>query len=154
MEKKELEQVAYCGLCCGDCFAHKGAIADLARDLRKQLRQSRFDKTAEALTEIPFFKALRNYSQCYEVLGALVRFRCKRSCRNGGGNPYCKIRSCCRRKRLAGCWECDDFGVCSKLDILKVGHGDAHLRNLRRIKRRGVRQFLKGKRDWYVKATT
>ena len=58
MEKRELEQVAYCGLCCGDCFAHKGAIADLARDLRKQLRQSRFDKTAEALTEIPFFKAL------------------------------------------------------------------------------------------------
>ena len=27
--------IAYCGLHCGDCFAHKGKIADLARDLRK-----------------------------------------------------------------------------------------------------------------------
>lgn len=41
--------IAYCGLYCGDCFAHKGKVADLARDLRKELRQAKFDKTAKSL---------------------------------------------------------------------------------------------------------
>ncbi len=53
--------IAYCGLYCGDCFAHKGKIADLARDLRKELRQSKFDKTAESLSDISFFKVFENY---------------------------------------------------------------------------------------------
>jgi len=35
--------VAYCGLYCGDCFNYKGEIADLARDLRKELRKTKFD---------------------------------------------------------------------------------------------------------------
>ena len=48
--------IAYCGLYCGDCFSHQGKIADLARDLRKELRQSKFDKTAESLSTISFFK--------------------------------------------------------------------------------------------------
>lgn len=35
--------IAYCGLYCGDCVNYKGEIADLARDLRKKLRQEKFD---------------------------------------------------------------------------------------------------------------
>ncbi|RCV63959.1 hypothetical protein C5S53_11410 [Methanophagales archaeon] len=42
--------VAYCGLYCGDCFSHKEKVTDLARDLRKELRQSKCDKTAESLS--------------------------------------------------------------------------------------------------------
>jgi len=43
-ENKNL--LAYCGLYCGDCFAYKGKIAkgkiaDLARDLRKELRDEK-----------------------------------------------------------------------------------------------------------------
>ena len=45
--KKNL--VAYCGLFCEDCPNHKGKIADFARDLRKELRDARFDKTASFL---------------------------------------------------------------------------------------------------------
>ena len=52
--------IAYCGLYCGDCFAHKGTVADLARDLRKELRLSKFDKTAESLSTISFFKVFEN----------------------------------------------------------------------------------------------
>ena len=52
-ENKNL--IAYCGLYCGDCPIHKGNIADLARDLRKELREARFDKTADALSEFSFF---------------------------------------------------------------------------------------------------
>ncbi len=32
-------------------------------------------------------------------------------CRDGGctGKEWCKNLSCCKRKRLSGCWECDEF---------------------------------------------
>jgi len=60
MSKQDKNLIAYCGLYCGDCPMHKGKIADLARDLRKELRGARFDNTAEALSEISFFKAFNS----------------------------------------------------------------------------------------------
>ena len=56
MSKEDKNLIAYCGLYCGDCPIYKGKIADLARDLRKELREARFDKTAEALSKNSFFK--------------------------------------------------------------------------------------------------
>jgi len=144
-EDKDL--IAYCGLYCGDCFGYRQKIADLARDLRKELRQSRFAKTAESLSEVSFFKAYKNYPQCYEVLGAMVRLRCK-SCRAGGGPPFCKMRSCCQKKGIDGCWQCDEFETCQKLDFLKANHDDAHIKNLRILKKKGVDAFTNGKRYW------
>ena len=146
MTEKDL--IAYCGLYCGDCFGYQGKIADLARDLRKELRQAKFDKTAELLSTIPFFATFKDYRQCYEVLGALVKFHCKNTCRGGGGPPFCKMRQCCQKKGIEGCWQCDEFETCEKLDTLKPNHGDAHLKNLRIIKKQGVDEFIKGKRFW------
>jgi Protein of unknown function (DUF3795) len=139
--------IAYCGLYCDDCFGYKGKVADLARDLRKELRQAKFE---EAVKGIPF-KEFQHYNECYEVLGAMVRLRCKSACRGGGGNPFCKIRKCCQKKEVEGCWECGDFETCGKLDFLKVNHGDAHIKNLRKIKKQGIDEFLKGKKCWYSK---
>ena len=90
---KNLDGIGYCGLYCGSCFIHEGKIADLARDLRKELREARFDKSAEALSEVAFFKVFKGYPTCYDVLGAMVKFRCRHTCRNGGSNPQCKIRN-------------------------------------------------------------
>ncbi len=154
MSNNTEQLIGYCGLYCGDCFVHSGVIADLSRDLRKELRSARFDRTAEALAEVPMFRVFGSYSECYEVLGAMVKFRCKRACRGGGGNPYCKIRKCCQRKGYTGCWECSDFEGCAKLEELSAVHGAAGVRNLRRIRRSGVKSFVNGKRDWYVKAST
>ncbi len=148
-EEKDL--VAYCGLYCGDCFSHRGKVADLARDLRRELRQTRFDKTAEFMSTISFFKVFENYEQCYEVLGALVKLRCKKACKGEGGPPFCKIRKCCQKKEIIGCWECSEFESCEKLDFLKPGHGDAHIKNLRKIRKSGIENFLKGKKQWYSK---
>lgn len=145
-ENKDL--IAYCGLYCGDCFGYQGKIADLARDLRKELRQAKFAKTAASLADIPFFAVFKDYPQCYEVLGAMVRFRCKNTCRGGGGPPGCKMRNCCQKKGIEGCWECEEFETCQKLDFLKANHGDAHIRNLRTIKKKGTEQFIEGKRYW------
>jgi hypothetical protein len=140
--------VAYCGLYCGDCFGHKGTIADLARDLRKELRQAKFDKFANEISKNDFAKVFVNYQKCYDVLGAMVKFRCKRACRNGGGPPFCKMRKCCQKKDIEGCWECDDFESCKKLEFLEPVHGEGHKKNLRKLKKKGMDDFLKGKKYW------
>ena len=138
--------VAYCGLYCGECLFHKGEIADMARDLRKKLREAKFDKVAAGISQ--FFKDFKNYPQCYEVLGAMVRLRCNKTCRNSGGNPSCKIRNCCNKKNITGCWECNDFETCTKLDFLKPIHGDANYKNMRKIRKSGMKDFLAGPKYW------
>ncbi len=148
-KNKEEALIAYCGLYCGDCLGYQGKVADLARDLRKELQKHRFEKTAEGLSKIPFFEVFKDYPQCYEVLGGLVKLRCKKTCRGKGGPPFCTIRECAQAKGLTGCWECDELQGCEKLDMLKKNHGDAHIKNLRKIKRNGPAEFIKGKRLWY-----
>ena len=80
------------------------------------------------MSTFSFFKVFANYKECYEVLGAFVKLRCKNACRNGGGPPFCKMRKCCVKKEIEGCWECDMFESCKKLDFLKPVHGDAHIK--------------------------
>jgi len=140
--------IAYCGLYCGDCSGYKGTLANLARDLNRELKRERFGELAAILAEVPFFKALEHYPQCCEVLEVLPKLRCKKTCRGNGGPPECAIRKCSREKGLDGCWQCGEFKTCTKLDFLKPGHGDAHLKNLAKIKRGGPRAFVQGKRLW------
>jgi hypothetical protein len=136
--------IAYCGLYCGDCFNYKGEIADLSRDLRKKLREAKFDKASQGLSK--YFKDFQNYEQCYQVLGTMVKLRCRRACRNGGGNPSCRARTCCQKKNIAGCWDCNEFETCNKLDFLKPIHGDVNIKNLRKLKKDGTNTFLEGTR--------
>ena len=140
--------VAYCGLCCLDCHGYQQKIPDLSRDLRKELRQTKYKKFAGFISQYNFGKAFRDYDICYEVLGAMVKFRCHKGCKNGGGPPFCKIRKCCQKKGFEGCWECDMFEDCKKLEFLKPVHDDGNIKNLRKIKRKGKREFLVGKRNW------
>lgn len=147
--EQDTNLIAFCGLYCGDCHGYQGRIPDLARDLRKELRAARYDKFAELISKEAFAKPLENYKECYEALGTMVKFRCKKGCRNGGGPPFCKVRKCCQRKGIEGCWECGEFKSCEKLDFLWVVHGDAHIKNLSAIKKKGKHGFLQGKTLWY-----
>jgi len=147
-KKPGKKHIAYCGLCCLDCHGFVQKIPDLARDLRKELRASRYKQFADFMAGTGFGKVFNGYDQCYEVLGAMVKFRCHKGCRDGGGNPFCKIRKCCMKKGYAGCWQCNDFEDCKKLDFLKGVHDDAHLKNLRILKKKGENAFLKSKRRW------
>lgn len=144
----EEELITYCGLCCLDCHGYKQKIPDLARDLRKELRQSKYKKFADAISVHDFGKVFKDYTQCYEVLGAMVKFRCNKTCRNDGGPPFCNIRKCCRKKEIDGCWLCDDFEKCEKLNFLIPVHDNGHIKNLRLIKKVGTSEFLKRKRNW------
>lgn len=147
--KKDEDLIAYCGLYCGDCHGYNGRIPDLARDLRKELRESKYDKFAGFISTYSFGTDFKEYDECYKVLGAMVKFRCKKGCMAGGGSPFCKIRKCCQKKGLEGCWVCEEFETCEKLDFLKPVHGDAHVKNLRAIKKEGKDGFVKDKRLWY-----
>ena len=78
----------------------------------------------------------------------MVRLRCQKACKGDGGNPFCKIRKCCQKKECEGCWECEEFETCEKLDFLNSIHGDAHIKNLKKIKKQGIDKFLEGKKYW------
>ncbi len=151
MPRKRVSVVGYCGLCCEDCFAREGKVADLARDLKKELGSVGFDRFVDAVSDVPMFKALKKYPDFNKVLDTLVNARCDKLCREGGGSPTCAVRICCNEKEIEGCWECNEFVDCEKLKFLERVHGIAHIRNLRKLKRDGVDGFLKGKHDWYVK---
>jgi hypothetical protein len=148
MEQDELNVITYCGLCCLDCHGHTGKIADLAKDLRKELHAVKYEKFAESISVNPFAKAFKNYPECYELLGEMEKFRCEKGCRNGGGPPFCRIRKCCQENNRSGCWECDSVPQCEKLDFLNAVHGDGHRKNLAIIKKKGVDGFIQGKRNW------
>ena len=152
MDKKIADEnlIAYCGLYCVDCHGYNGKIPDLARDLRKELRQIHYDKFATFISTYSFGKDFKDYDECYKVLGAMVKFRCSKGCRNGGGSPFCNIRKCTQKKGLDGCWECIEFETCKKLQFLENVHGDAHIINLKIIKKIGVKEFVKGKTLWYA----
>jgi hypothetical protein len=49
---KKADLIGYCGLYCGDCSGYTQTVADLSRDLRKELRRNRFDKMADALANL------------------------------------------------------------------------------------------------------
>ena len=100
------------------------------------------------LAQVPSFKAFEHYAQFGEVLEMLPKLRCKKTCRGNGGPPDCEIRKCNREKGFDGCWQCEEFKTCTKLDFLKGGHGDANIRNLRKIRRSGTKAFVEGKRYW------
>lgn len=147
---KKRDLIGYCGLYCGDCVGQTQTVANLARDLRKELRRYKFADIADTLAAIPFFKEFKDYDKCYSVLGAMTRMRCTKACRGNGGPPNCKVRRCVRKKGLEGCWQCDDFPTCEKLKFLEEHHGVAHLKNLRKLKRDGPAAFVKGKRYWFA----
>ena len=44
-----------------------------------------------------------------------------------------------------------DFEKCKELKFLENVHGDAHIKNLKKIKKNGKKEFVSGKPLWYSK---
>lgn len=141
------ELVTYCGLYCGDCFGYQGKIASLAGELHEELKNTNFKKNADHFATMPFFKQFKNYDSFVELLKTLKGLTCE-GCRGGGGPPFCEIRKCCEEKEIIGCWECDEFKTCEKLNFLNATHGDAHIKNLGILNEEGVEKFVEGDRNW------
>jgi len=149
MAKKTTDLIAYCGLYCGDCPAYTQSLADLAMKLRKELRRSKCDKAAPALAKIPAFSSFKHYQKFDGLLETMMKMKCEKPCRAGGGYVRCQIRRCVKNKGFEGCWQCGDFTTCKTLKLLEV-FGDVdktYLKNLRRIKKIGPVTFVKTKRS-------
>ncbi len=132
MESKTL--TAYCGLYCGDCPRWNAEFSTLAGKLLNILESSSFSKYAKlsgleyTQTTIPFLKQLKGLN-------------CEISCRQGGdgcGETACEIKKCIEEKALEGCWECQDFKDCRKMDFLKPFCGEAPVKNLQKVKKYGL----------------
>lgn len=147
VKKRNLPLVSYCGLCCSDCPLFAGKISDLARDLRKELRAVKYDKFAKYISKFPSGKGLKNFNEFYLILGDLMKFRCEMGCRLGGGAEDCAIKICNIEKNYDGCWQCSKYRVCKKLDALNSLHGDSHRKNLEKIERKGITNFVDS-REW------
>lgn len=145
---KKSEYVSYCGLFCPDCPLFAGKISDLARDLRKELRRVQYDKFAKYISKFPSGKELEQFKEFYTVLGTLMKFRCERGCRLGGGTEECLIKQCNQEHNFEGCWQCTKYKNCAKLDILNSLHGNDHRKNLETIEKKGVSEFTNENKGW------
>ena len=64
--------------------------------------------------------------------------RCEKLCKEGGGSTDCKIRICCQKKNLEGCWECEEFEDCYNLAQLKLINGEVNINNIKKIRAEGI----------------
>lgn len=141
--KKDL--VAYCGLYCGGCPSYTHTMANLAKDLLREFRSNSLDEVAPHIAKMPEFKAFKHYDKSCDLLETVIKLRCKDACRLGGGSSQCPIRKCVKKRKLDGCWKCDDFTTCKTLKILEeYGDVDKYYRkNIKKIKRIGLAEFVK-----------
>lgn len=122
MNEENTNLVAYCGLYCPKCY--KMVVSEAAELLTNALENTHICGSSNE-PSIQFKKNLNN----------LVSLHCPKLCKEGGGNPNCPIRKCCIKKNLAGCWECDDFQICNKLN-------EQFVNNIHQIKKLGIDGFV------------
>lgn len=147
-QTKSKKLIAYCGLYCGDCPNYKGKIAGFAQNLLEELKQPTLKKFIDYMNTRGNDTTFKDFDKCSKFLGVLANFRCEKVCRDGGRSARCEIRKCCLKNNFDGCWQCDDFVNCAKMSFLNAVHGEAYLKNLCKLKRKGIQAFLSGKSYW------
>jgi hypothetical protein len=151
-----IELTAYCGLYCGDCIRYRSRASDLARDLLTELKNTEFGKYAaiksSSAKQLNAVRQFEHYGECCEILEAIVALQCNSPCRVGGGCSTfsCAILECCRKKGFNGCWQCNEFESCDKLEPLRSIHGDAPRQNLKTIKEFGLDRWAEHRHKAYV----
>ncbi len=139
---KKTDLIGYCGIYCATCPGYTQIPANLAKELRAELKKGKFDKIADFLAKIPVFGAFRYFKQGFELLGAISKLRCP-GCRKGGGGPDCKIRICAKQKGFVGCWQCSELKTCKKFKPLEQSGDKAYIKNLRIIRKTGPAGFVR-----------
>lgn len=117
------KQVAYCGLYCPKCY--KNVVSEAATKLKFVLEDTHISNKPNLIP--PSFK---------KTLDKLICLHCQRICKNGGGNPNCAIKKCCKEKNISGCWECNNYKKCEKLH-------ERFVKNIEKIKKLGLIKYIK-----------
>ncbi|HUX53818.1 MAG TPA: hypothetical protein VMV56_05365 [Williamwhitmania sp.] len=127
MEATVLANTGYCGVFCGDCIPSRSELFCVARTLKSELAINHLEKYAQIKEQKQ--EVFKDYNQFLDVLNAIINLECSGSCRKGGCNENCEVRSCAISRELVGCWACDEMEQCEKLSHLKKHHPhlDFHL---------------------------
>ena len=125
--------VGYCGLYCGGCGIYQGKIKQAVENLRKIISCYGFDKITSELAK--WEPSFQHYTEFENVMDGLVKIfgECP-GCINGGGDPNCAVRECCKQKAYTTCVECAEMETCEKLRR----YGPQALEGLQKIKAMGV----------------
>ena len=136
MNDKEL--TGYCGLYCGDCIRYKCKASDLANELLNEIDNHHFREYANV--KQVHTKEFERFDSLIASLKAISGINCLIPCGSGGDGcgGSCEIIKCVKEMNLNGCWECNDFKSCVKLNFLKLFHGDSIISNLEKIKEHGI----------------
>ncbi len=117
------DQVAPCGLRCGECDLGNGNVAETALNLVTYIRSYDVAKWANQMPggdDIDFHRL----DHFLIWIGGAVR--CP-GCLKGGGNPECPIRLCSKERGMVSCSQCGDLTQCNKFRWL--GKTGEHLKH-------------------------
>ncbi|MBW1616605.1 MAG: DUF3795 domain-containing protein [Deltaproteobacteria bacterium] len=144
----EKDLTTYCGIYCGDCPRYKAKFADMCVDISEEFERSHFSELAQVI-EINN-KEFQGYDKALLLLKSISSLKCNAPCRLGSGKAKnCEVIKCNKSKNIDGCWDCDDFEECKKLDFLKHFCGDAPIKNIRKIKKYGVENWATHREKQY-----
>ncbi len=124
--------IGYCGLYCGACGIYLGRIKQAVENLRKVVGAYGFNKIMPELAK--WEPSLQHYTEFENVMDGLIKLfgECL-ACVDGGGDPGCVVRQCCKPKGYTTCAECNELESCEKLQRYDWAKGE-----LRKIKAMGV----------------
>ena len=135
--------IAYCGHYCGSCHLYKGEIADMAKELLRRLKDPQFQKATEGVQKISGrFKKLSDYRRFSEMLCELDSLRCTQICRHSDATSKCRVRNCCEKKGIAGCWGCQEIESCPVIANLNPDLKVRRIEMLLEIRKVGVHEYL------------
>ncbi|MFW6365292.1 MAG: DUF3795 domain-containing protein [Spirochaetota bacterium] len=129
------EDIACCGLNCETCKDRFGRIRERAESLQQALDEAHFREVARV---IPFMNA--KYRGFTKVMDFFTGEKCP-GCRAGGGNPFCGIRKCVRKKGYDSCAECET--LCRRFNMLYRIHADNEIQtNIEMIRKSGYASYV------------
>lgn len=114
---------AYCGLNCSTCKERFQIIREKLGELDIAFERVNITEMAKA---IPL---MHSKYRGYRKMADFFKNECP-GCRGGGGNPFCGIRRCAKKKGYATCVECNT-DLCGKFKSLLKIHNDNEIQNNR-----------------------
>lgn len=140
-EPEVINQLGYCGLWCGGCFAYsQGAIRSHAKALQDAL--GNFGPYARRFVGLLNEPRFEDYDTFASFLGLLTEGKCN-GCRVEQCKLYdgCKVKDCVKEKGVDFCFQCSSF-PCSDTGFDE----NLHKRWIdinKRISETGAEQYLK-----------
>ncbi len=147
MTDKDL--TTHCGIYCGDCPRYKAEFSDMCAALLYEFEKSHFSELVKIIaTKNDKFK---KYDEMIFLLKTINVLKCELPCRLGGGRgASCEVIVCNTDRNIEGCWDCNEFEHCAKLDFLKPFCGNAPIKNLRIIREHGVENWSNHREKQYT----